>query len=112
VDLGTNVSTSRNGPYANAPAAYAQVKDSLVLDQATFYIERVPDTVQTDHFDWGFRLTNLYGFDYRFTTASPALPASPTPGPKAPIIFISAPIRRTMEDTITTLGRLLFHLVS
>jgi len=34
------------------------------------YIERVPDTTQTDHIDWGFRLTNLYGFDYRFTTAS------------------------------------------
>jgi Putative beta-barrel porin-2, OmpL-like. bbp2 len=68
-DLGMNVSTSHTGPYANAPAAYAQVANSFVLDQATFYIERVPDTIQTDHFDWGFRLTNLYGFDYRFTTA-------------------------------------------
>jgi len=33
------------------------------------YVKRVPDTVQTDHWDWGFRLTNLYGLDYRFTTA-------------------------------------------
>ncbi len=64
-----NVSTSHHGPYANAPAAYSQVANSVILDQATFYIERVPDTIQTDHFDWGFRLTNLYGFDYRFTTA-------------------------------------------
>ncbi|MBV8067877.1 MAG: outer membrane beta-barrel protein [Candidatus Eremiobacteraeota bacterium] len=24
--------------------------------------------VQQDHFDWGFRLTNLYGADYRYTT--------------------------------------------
>jgi hypothetical protein len=69
VDVGMNASTSHDGPYANAPAAYAQVANGIVLDQATFYIERVPDTVQTDHFDWGFRLTNLYGFDYRFTTA-------------------------------------------
>ncbi len=68
-DLGMNVSTSHNGTYANAPAAYPQIANTFVLDQATFYIERVPDTVQTDHFDWGFRLTNLYGFDYRFTTA-------------------------------------------
>ena len=68
-DFGMNLSTSHDGAYANAPAAYAQVANSLVLQQATFYIERVPDTVQTDHFDWGFRLTNLYGFDYRFTTA-------------------------------------------
>jgi len=69
VDAGANVSTSNYGAYPNAPAAYPQTSDSVVLDQLTFYIERVPDTVQTDHFDWGFRLTNLYGFDYRFTTA-------------------------------------------
>ena len=68
-DVGMNISTSHNGPYANAPAAYSQISNSFVLDQATLYIERVPDTIQTDHFDWGFRFTNLYGFDYRFTTA-------------------------------------------
>lgn len=27
----------------------------LDLDQAVIYLERVPDTVQTDHIDWGFR---------------------------------------------------------
>ena len=69
-DLGMNISTSHDGTYANAPAAYPQIANSFMLDQYTLYIERVPDTVQTDHFDWGFRLTNLYGFDYRFTTAS------------------------------------------
>jgi hypothetical protein len=26
--------------------------------------------VQNDHFDWGFRVTQLYGVDYRFTTAN------------------------------------------
>jgi hypothetical protein len=70
VDVGMNISTSHDGTYANAPAAYPQVANTFTLDQYTFYIERVPDTVQTDHFDWGFRLTNLYGFDYRFTTAN------------------------------------------
>jgi hypothetical protein len=35
------------------------------LNQAVMYIERVPDTVQTDHIDWGFRIVNLYGTDYR-----------------------------------------------
>lgn len=70
LDVGMNVSTSHDGTYANAPAAYPQVANTFTLDQATFYIERVPDTVQRDHFDWGFRFTNLYGFDYRFTTAS------------------------------------------
>ncbi len=68
-DLGMNISTSTAKPYGNAPAAYAQIPNSVQLDQLTLYIEKVPDTIQTDHFDWGFRITNLYGFDYRFTTS-------------------------------------------
>jgi hypothetical protein len=70
LNAGFNVSTSNNGPFANAPAAYYQKSNSIQLDQATLYIERIPDTVQTDHFDWGFRFTSLYGLDYRFTTAN------------------------------------------
>ena len=70
-NVGFNFSTSSQarGLYANAPAAYNQIPNSIQLDQVTNYIERQPDTVQTDHFDWGFRLTQLYGLDYRFTTA-------------------------------------------
>lgn len=70
-NVGMNFSTSSqaNGRYANAPASYAQIPNSIQLDQLAFYIEKQPDTVQTDHFDWGFRLTHLYGMDYRFTTA-------------------------------------------
>lgn len=69
LDFGMNVSTSSARPYGNLPAAYAEVPNTFQVDQATLYIERTPDTIQTDHFDWGFRLTNLYGLDYRFTTA-------------------------------------------
>jgi hypothetical protein len=69
VDTGFNVSSSDRGHFANAPAAYDIVPDSIQLDQAALYIERVPDTVQTDHFDWGFRLTGIYGEDYRYTTS-------------------------------------------
>jgi len=68
-NTGFNVSTSDHGKFANAPAAYAQVPDSIQLDQLTLYVEKVPDTIQTDHFDWGFRFTNIYGMDYRFTTS-------------------------------------------
>ena len=68
-DVGMNLSTSSARPYGNLPAAYVEVPNTIQLDQATLYIERTPDTVQTDHFDWGFRLTNLYGLDYRYTTA-------------------------------------------
>ena len=71
VNYGANLSTSsqKNGLYSNLPAAYAEIPNSLQLDQATLYFERVPDMVQKDHFDWGFRFTNIYGLDYRFTTA-------------------------------------------
>jgi hypothetical protein len=69
LNAGFNISSSDKGHYANAPAAYALVPNSVQPDQEVLYIERQPDTVQTDHFDWGFRLTNLYGLDYRFTTA-------------------------------------------
>jgi putative OmpL-like beta-barrel porin-2/carboxypeptidase family protein len=68
-NTGFNVSSSDRGKFANAPAAYAQVPDSIQLDQLTLYVEKVPDTIQTDHFDWGFRFTNIYGMDYRFTTS-------------------------------------------
>ena len=70
LDVGMNLSSSHDGVYANAPAAYPQVANAFTLDQTTLYIERVPDTVQRAHFDWGFRVASLYGFDYRFTTAS------------------------------------------
>lgn len=43
--------------------------NTVVLDQLALYTEKLADTVQTDHFDWGFRLTNLYGQDYRYTTS-------------------------------------------
>jgi hypothetical protein len=69
VDVGGNLSTSHARPYGNLPVAYGEVPNGIQLDQFTVYFERVPDTIQTDHWDWGFRLTNLYGLDYRFTTA-------------------------------------------
>ncbi len=68
-DIGGNASTSNKGLYANGETAYNVVPNSIQLDQAVVYFERLPNTVQTDHVDWGFRLANLYGLDYRYTTA-------------------------------------------
>jgi hypothetical protein len=58
--------------FGNSPASYDEVPNSVQPDQEVLYIEREPDTVQTDHFDWGFRVSNLWGLDYRFTTANGA----------------------------------------
>src|SRR5258707_3560716 len=66
VNAGFDFSTSNK---SNIPESYAIVPNKLELDQAVVRIERLPDTVQRDHVDWGFRLTPMYGIDYRWTTA-------------------------------------------
>ncbi len=68
-DGGFNVSTSNKGKYANAPIAYDVIPNSIQLNQAALYIEKLPNEVQRDHFDWGFRIAQIYGLDYRYTTA-------------------------------------------
>ncbi len=75
LNVGANFSTSKGGvnpgagKYDNFPTAYDEVPNAIEPDQEVLYIERQPDTVQTEHFDWGFRLSGLWGMDYRFTTA-------------------------------------------
>ncbi len=69
VNGGGNLSTNSVKPGGNAPAAYDYTPNTVQLDQAVVYIERLPDTVQLDHIDWGFRFSALYGEDYRYTTS-------------------------------------------
>jgi hypothetical protein len=69
VEGGGNLSTNNVKPGGNVPAAYDYTPNTVQLDQAVVYIERLADTVQLDHIDWGFRLSALYGVDYRYTTA-------------------------------------------
>jgi putative OmpL-like beta-barrel porin-2 len=64
-----NISSNTVRPGGNAPAAYDYTPNTIQLDQAVVYVERLADTVQKDHFDWGFRFSALYGVDYRYTTA-------------------------------------------
>lgn len=68
-NAGFNVSTSNKGDGANAPASYYYNPNRITLDQQVLYVERLPDTVQTSHVDWGFRVAQLWGQDYRYTTS-------------------------------------------
>jgi hypothetical protein len=61
-----NWSTSKN---SNMPDSYWIVPNSVQMDQTILRIERQLDTAQTDHIDWGYRSTFLYGIDYRYMTA-------------------------------------------
>lgn len=66
---GFNVSTSNKGDGANSPASYYYNPNRVTPDQEVLYVERLPDTVQTDHVDWGFRIAQIWGQDYRYTTS-------------------------------------------
>jgi hypothetical protein len=69
VDPGANISSNTLRPGGNSPVSYAYTPNTVQLDQAVIYVERTPDTVQTDHIDWGFRISAIYGENYRYTTS-------------------------------------------
>src|SRR5580658_2953183 len=69
VDPGFNVSSNTTRPGGNSPIAYIYTPNTIQLDQAVVYFDRFPDTVQTDHIDWGLRLSAIYGENYRYTTS-------------------------------------------
>ena len=54
------------GPNANFPLIYDLRPNRFEQDQFVLYLERLPDEAQTDHIDWGFRGSGVYGLDYRF----------------------------------------------
>ncbi|MDR3613777.1 MAG: outer membrane beta-barrel protein [Candidatus Obscuribacterales bacterium] len=70
---GVNRSTSI---HSNVPLSYAIVPNHIELDQQVIRIDRMPDTVQQEHNDWGFRLSMVYGIDTRYTVATGWYPAS------------------------------------
>ena len=59
INAGVNVSSNTLRPGGNLPISYAYTPNTIQLDQAIPYIGRLPDTVQTDHVDWGFRLAPI-----------------------------------------------------
>ncbi len=75
LEPGGNLSTSHtrfnyvNGSGGNFPAAYSFEPNTAQLDQFALYFERTPDEIQREHFDWGGRVTLLYGTDYKYTFA-------------------------------------------
>jgi hypothetical protein len=71
INFSGNISTSHNtslGQNANFPLIYDLRPNRVEFNQFVLYLERLPNENQTDHFDWGFRISTLYGLDYRFTT--------------------------------------------
>jgi Putative beta-barrel porin-2, OmpL-like. bbp2 len=66
--VATSINFSTSG-HNNFPVSYDVFPNKVEVNQAVLYVERLPDTVQNDHFDWGYHFTAFEGIDYRFTTA-------------------------------------------
>ena len=60
-----NFSTSAHRKDPEANDVYS---NRFEMNQLVVYAERLPDSVQRDHIDWGYHLTALFGTDYRYTT--------------------------------------------
>ncbi|MDB5415929.1 MAG: hypothetical protein JWR10_4264, partial [Rubritepida sp.] len=111
VNGGFNLSNNTTAHKAgNAPVAYTYNANTASLDQVAIYIERVPDTVQRDHIDWGFRLTGIYGSNYRYTTAaglfsSQLLKNNNQNGYDIPMAYGEVYIPQIAEGMVVRLGR-------
>jgi hypothetical protein len=110
VDPGGNISTSGVRPGGNAPAAYDYTPNTFGLDQAVVYMERVPDTVQSDHVDWGFRLSAIYGENYRYTTSFGVasyqlLDHNLTNGYDFPMVYGELFFPQVMDGLLVRIGR-------
>ena len=110
VNIGGNVSNMSTKPGGNAPAAYDYTPNTVQLDQAVVYIERLPDTVQKDHIDWGFRVSGIYGVDYRYTTAyglfsNQLLKSNAVNGFDMPMVYGELFIPQPLEGLLIRFGR-------
>jgi Putative beta-barrel porin-2, OmpL-like. bbp2 len=71
VNFSGNISTSHpsnKSENGNFPLIYDLRPNRMEFNQWVLYLERLADENQTDHVDWGFRISTLVGLDYRFTT--------------------------------------------
>ncbi len=110
VNVGGNLSTNSVKPGGNSPAAYSFTPNTVQLDQAVVYIERLPDTVQRDHVDWGFRISGIYGENYRYTTAyglfsNQLLRSNAYNGYDMPMVYGDVFIPQVMDGLHVRVGR-------
>jgi hypothetical protein len=74
------------------------------------YFERLADTVQTDHVDWGFRFSKIYGENQRYTTAYGVasyqlLGHNLTNGFDFPMVYGELYVPQVAEGMIVRVGR-------
>lgn len=64
IESGVNFSTSG---HTNLPQGYNHIPNMIAGQQGFVFVERLADTVQTQHFDVGYHFSFIYGVDYAYT---------------------------------------------
>jgi len=118
-DFSGNASTSGKGGVnpvtaqaANFPLIYDQRPNRLEENQFVLYAERTPDEFQTDHIDWGFRLSQVYGLDYRYMISRGWDDQQLThhnnfDGSDNPMMYFNLYVPKVAEGLNLTLGRII-----
>jgi hypothetical protein len=118
-DFSADVSTSRHtgldsvtAQAANFPLVYDQRPDRLEQNQVVLYAERTPDEAQTDHMDWGFRMSAVYGLDYRYMISrgwdsDQLLKRNNFYGYDSPMMYVNLYLPKIAEGLNLTLGRII-----
>ena len=110
-----NVSTSTNtsrAPNANFPLIYDLRPNRFEQNQFVLYVERVPNEFQKDHIDWGFRVSGVYGLDYRFMISrglfsDQLLKQNNYYGFDMPMIYIDVYLPQIFQGANVRIGRII-----
>jgi hypothetical protein len=76
------------------------------------YFERTPDENQTDHMDWGFRVSSVYGLDYRYMISRGLFSAQLIRfnnyyGYDMPMVYFDVYIPKVFEGLNIRIGRII-----
>jgi Putative beta-barrel porin-2, OmpL-like. bbp2 len=115
VNFSGNISTShpsKASENGNFPLIYDLRPNRMELNQIVLYLERLPDENQTDHIDWGFRVSALYGLDYRFTFSrgwfsDQLLKHNSYSGFDTPMVYFDIYIPNIFQGMNVTIGRII-----
>jgi hypothetical protein len=115
VNFSGNISTShpsKTSENGNFPLVYQERPNRMELDQIVLYLERMPDENQTDHIDWGFRFSTLYGLDYRFTISrgwfsDQLLKHNSYAGVDMPMVYVDLYIPYVFQGMNIRIGRII-----
>jgi hypothetical protein len=115
VNFSGNISTShtsKKSENGNFPLVYDIRPNRMELNQFVVYLERLPNENQTDHIDWGFRLSGVYGLDYRFMISrgwfsSQLLKHNSYYGFDTPMIYLDLYIPYVFQGMNIRIGRII-----